>query len=190
MKPRLFTPEISESHSRPTAFRGAHAALALFAAAGLIVTVAAPLVADELFSEATLAPQSALAHFAGLLYLLLAAIVHAKIFFDLGRTLKFGRLQARLLLVSHGMVALAVLYSFAIQRLTSRALLVGLDPLLSSTAILSLLACVVALAMATQRQFQSRHEGEHPLLPERLFFGASLLFAGGIVWLELSPLPT
>jgi uncharacterized membrane protein len=168
-------------------------ALALVALAGIGVTIFATISAQSPESHrqvvASLARQRAVAYSSGLLYMLAAALVHFKTFFDLQRGQITCRRAAQLLLAAHGLVAAAVLYSFAVQRLTSRALLVGLDALLSSTAILSVLACVVCLAMLTQIQLLKPPHTRQGLWRAILFTAACMLFAGSLLWLENSPLP-
>ncbi|MCG8586921.1 MAG: hypothetical protein MI757_19630 [Pirellulales bacterium] len=188
--PRLYQPEPGdESPTRLYTVRGAQLALSLVALSGIGVSIFSMMGADEPMMVQRLARQRAVTFSSGLLYLLAAALLHLKTFFALGRTPPLSQRAARLMLASHGLVAAAVVYSFAIQRLTSRALLVGLDSLLSSTAILSMLACVVALALTTQLRMERRSETRAGLLRAVLFVGVCILLAGSLFWLEFSPLP-
>lgn len=174
--------------TRPTVLRGAQAALSLIALAGIGVTIVAMLGETDRRILQSLAMQRAVVLSSGLLYMLAATIVHLKTFLELQRGQLTSRLGTQLLLCGHGGVAVAVFYCIALRRLASHALVVGLDPLLSSVAILSTLSAVVALAMLMQYRLLKSRRTRYGLWRSMLFAGVCMLLTSSLLWLEFSPL--
>ncbi len=168
--------------------RGVHLAISLVALSGIGVAVFATIENPSRDAVGPLAQGRAVAFSSGLLYMLAAALVHFNIFFDLGRTQPMNRLGMRLVLVAHGLIVLAVAYCFAIQQLASRALLVGLDPLLSCAAPLSTFAILAMLATILRNNEPTPPDARLGLLRSVLFLMTALLLLGSIIWLETLPL--
>ena len=172
----------------PAMLGGVHVAISLIALAGIGVAIFATIENPSRYAVGPLAQARAVAFSSGLFYMLAAGLIHLKIFFELGRRRAMSRLGLQLVIVAHTLIVLAIAYCFAIQRLASRALLVGLDPLLSCAAQLSVFASLAMFATILRSSQSIAPDTRLGLLRSVLFLMAALMLLGSIIWLEMLPL--
>ena len=169
--------------------RGVHVAIALIALTGIGVAIFNMIGHTSRENVGPLAQGRAVAFSSGLLYLLAAALVHFKMFFDFGRKQPLNAIGMLFVLIAHLLIVLAILYCFVVQQLASRALLVGLDPLLSCAVPLSSFAGLAMVGTILRGHQPTISKTRLGLLRAILFLMVAMLFFSSLVWLESLPLP-